>query len=83
MEAICDNKRQFLDIDSAHPASTSYYLAFGASHICILLQTGGKLAPGLIIYRDNAYTNTSYMASPFKSVSYGVKDAYNFYHSQV
>ena len=58
MQAICDNKRQFLDIDISHPASTSDYLAFGTSPICTLLDIKGFLAPGLTIYGDNLYMNT-------------------------
>ena len=83
MQAICDSKHRVLDIDIAHPDSTPDYLAFGPSPICTLLKTKGFLSPGLTIYGDNAYMNTLYMASPFKSISSGVKDAYNFYHSQV
>ena len=33
MQAICDNKRRFLDVDISHPASTSDYLSFGTSPI--------------------------------------------------
>ena len=83
MQAICDSKRRFLDIDITHPDSTSDYLAFGTSPICTLLETEGFLSPGLTIYGDNTYMNTPYMTPPFKSISSGVKDAYNFYHSQV
>ena len=83
MQAICDHKRQFMFIDIAHPASTSDYLSFGSSTICKRLETVGFLADGLTIYGDNAYVNTPYMTLPFKGVSGGVKDAYNFYHSQI
>jgi DDE superfamily endonuclease len=41
------------------------------------------LKPGLALYGDNAYINTLYMVTPFKAVSKGAKDAFNFYHSQV
>ena len=83
MQAICDEKRRFLDIHVAHPASTSDYLAFATSPICKLLETPGFLAEGLCIYGDNAYINAPYMTTPFKAVSSGVKDAYNFYQSQL
>ena len=68
MQAICDSNRQFLDIDIAHLASTSDYLAFRTSPICTLLETKGFLDPGITIYGDNVYMNTIYMASPFKSI---------------
>ena len=41
------------------------------------------LAPGLCIYGDAAYGNNMYMTVPFKNVSMGPKDAFNFYHSQI
>ena len=37
----------------------------------------------LAFFCDNAYVNTSFMATPFKGSNSGVKDAYNFYHSQL
>ena len=83
MQAICDHKRRFLDINISHPASTSDYLSFGTSTICNLLEKEGFLCPGLSIYGDNAYINTPYMTTPFKSVSGGYKDAFNFFHSQI
>ena len=47
------------------------------------LETPGFLKPGLCLFGDNAYVNTPYMATPYKNVGSGVKDDYNFYHSQV
>jgi hypothetical protein len=47
------------------------------------LETDGFLKEGLQLYGDNAYVNTHYMVSPFKQVSDGPKDAFNFYHSQL
>jgi hypothetical protein len=43
----------------------------------------GFLAPGLVLFGDNAYVNTPYMATPYRGVSSGPEDAYNFYHSQL
>ena len=83
MHAICDHRRRFLDIDISHPASTSDYLAFGTSNICSLLEKSGFLCDGLSIFGDNAYISTPYMPSPFKAVSCGPEDEFNFYHSQV
>ena len=37
----------------------------------------------MCIYGDNTYMNSPLMATPFKAVSSGVRDAYNFYHSQL
>jgi hypothetical protein len=43
----------------------------------------GILAPGLCLFGNNAYLNTPYMATPYAAVSGGMKDSYNFYHSQL
>jgi DDE superfamily endonuclease len=47
------------------------------------LEREGFLAKDLCIFGDLAYVNTSYMATPFKSVRSGTKDDYNFFHSQL
>ena len=80
MQAICDHRLRFLDIDISHPASTSDYLSFATSLICKLLQKPIYLAEGLSIYGDNAYVNSPYIVTPFKAVSSGVKDAYIFFN---
>ena len=36
-----------------------------------------------MLYGDNAYVKTDYMAVPFSNVGSGLRDNYNFYHSQV
>ena len=47
----------------------------------------GLLADGLVIFGDNAYLNTKYMATPYPNIAghdkEKSKDNYNFYHSQV
>ena len=77
-QAICDAKGKFLDISVLFPASTSDVLAFESSTIYSALM-GGLLAPGLCLFGDNAYINTSFMATPFSgaSASIGLTDAYN------
>ena len=81
MQAICDHKLRFLDIDISYSTSTSDYLAFATSPICKLLENPGFLVDGLSIYGDNAYVNVPYMVTPFKAVSSGVKDPYKFFQS--
>jgi hypothetical protein len=84
LQAICDHKRRFLDIELGHPGSTSDYLCFTTSSIHRkLLANDNFLAPNLTFFGDSAYVNTSFMATPFKGTQSGPKDAYNFYHSQV
>jgi DDE superfamily endonuclease len=47
------------------------------------LEETNFLAPGLCIFGDNAYVNTQSMSTPYKGVSSGSKDNYNFYHSHL
>ena len=56
MQEICYHKRRFLDIDIAHPASTSDYLVFGTSDICKNIDTPGLLSEGLSIYMETMPT---------------------------
>lgn len=90
MQAVCDSRRRFLDVEIRHPGATSDYLAFAVSGLHRKLE--GKnphderlpfLRPGLALYGDNAYVNTPWMVTPFKASPSGPKDAFNFYHSQV
>jgi hypothetical protein len=62
--------------------SKSDIFCFEPSAIYQSLQNG-LLVPGLCLFGDNAYTNTTFMATPYSGVSGGSKDAYNFYHSQL
>jgi DDE superfamily endonuclease len=83
MQATCDADRKFLDVEIRHPGATSDFLAFQTSDLNNKLQSPNFLHPELAIYGDCAYVNSSYMATPYKGVSGGNKDAYNFFHSQV
>ena len=83
MQAVCDEDCRFLDVAICHPGSTSDYLAFATSPLRHKMEQDGFLAPGLCLFGDNAYVNTSYMVTPYKGVSAGTKDDYNFYQSQV
>lgn len=84
LQAICDHQRRFIDIDVRHPGSTSDYLCFTTSKIHQkILSKSDFIHPSLHFFGDSAYVNTSFMATPFKGSHSGVKDAYNFYHSQL
>ena len=61
----------------------SDFLCYCNSSICEKLNTPGFLVPGLFIYDDDAYANNMSMCVPYKSVSSGLKDAYNFYQSRL
>ena len=82
LQAVCDAERRFLDICCMHPGATSDYLTFKTSSLFHKLETDGFLKPGLTLFGDNAYVSNRYMVTPFKAVTSGPKDAYNFYQSQ-
>ena len=84
LQAVCDHNRKFVDVDISQPASTSDYLTFCTSKLLNdKLSKEGFLKNGFTLFGDNAYVNTGFMTTPFKSVSGGVLDAFNYYHSQV
>jgi hypothetical protein len=57
-------------------------LAFEASDLFSRLEDG-LLLLGLVLFGDNAYLNSSFMATLYPDVSGGSRDNYNYYHSQV
>ena len=82
MQAVCDARGTFLDIDIRLPGAASDYYAFCKSPLKQKLEHG-LLLPGLALFGDNAYCNSSYMVVPFRNVSRGSKDAFNFFQSQL
>jgi DDE superfamily endonuclease len=83
MQAVCDSKRRFLDVYIGHPGATSDFLSFQTSSLHHLLEKPNFLHPKLCLFGDNAYINTDYMITPYKGVSGGDKDAFNYYQSQL
>jgi DDE superfamily endonuclease len=83
MQACCDADRRFLDVSIGHPGATSDYLAYETSPLHHQINELHILKPGLCLYGDNAYPNSLTVATPFKGVSAGDKDSYNYYHSQL
>jgi DDE superfamily endonuclease len=83
LQGTCDARGRFLDLSICHPASTSDFLAFTTSRFHRKLETPGFLAPGLCIFGDSAYVNNGYFVTPFKNIKGGLKDDFNFFHSQV
>lgn len=83
LQGTVDYNCRFLDVEVSHPGSTSDFLAFATSDLKALLETPGFLAPGLVLFGDNAYTNTKYMVTPYKASRSESHDAFNFYHSQL
>ena len=83
LQGACDVKGRYLDVTIGHPGSTSVYLAFVTSKFHAKLETPGFLAPGLVLYGDNAHVCNDRMVTPFKNVSSGSKGACNFYQLQI
>ena len=81
-QAVCDVRGRFLDISITYGGATSDLLAFEDSALYKRLQDG-VLAEGLVLFGDNAYLNSSFMATPYPNTTGGPKDNYNFYHSQL
>jgi hypothetical protein len=85
-QAVCDFRGQILDILITYGGSLSDCLAFKASSLCKQLEDG-LLADGLVIFGNNTYLNTKYMATPYPNIAGRnqdwSRDNYNFYHSQV
>lgn len=82
-QAVSDCRGRILDISIRCPGSSSDLYAFEMSTLFQNLEKEDFLAPGLCLFGDNAYVNTSYMATPYPAVHGGEKDWYNFYHSQL
>ena len=83
LQGTVDYKCRFLDVEISHPGSTSDFLAFATSDLKTLLERPGFLASGLVLFGDNAYTNSAYMVTPFKGHRGESHDAFNYYHSQL
>lgn len=83
MQGVCDAKGRFLDVPIGYPGSALDYLAFVASALRTKAETLGFLAPGLVLHGDNAYASNNNMATLYKNVKSGSKDACNFYQSQL
>jgi hypothetical protein len=71
-----------LDISITYGGASSDVLAFENSELFKRLEKG-ILRHGLVLFGDNAYLNSSYMATPYPNTSGGPKDNYNFFHSQL
>ncbi len=85
-QAVCDVRGRILDMSITYGGSSSDCLAFENSDLAKRLDAG-LLADGLVLFGDNAYLNSKYMATPYPNIAGRdqdqSKDNYNFYHSQV
>ena len=83
MQAVCDAKLRFLHVSIENPGSASDFLSFATSSLHAKLNQKNFLVPGICLFGDNAYVNTSYMVTPYLNVSEGTKDNFNFFQSQL
>ena len=91
-QAVSDCGGRFLDISNKYGGSSSDCLAFEATDLHDQLENGlmknDSNKPMFVLFGDNAYLNSSYMATPFPNISGAhpklrSKDNYNYYPSQL
>jgi DDE superfamily endonuclease len=83
LQAVCDSTGKFLEVWIKFPGSASDYISFLRSDFYQRLKRDGFLEATLALFGDNAYVSTDKMVTPFKGVTRGPKDNYNFFHSQL
>ena len=85
-QAVSDVRGNILDISIGYGGSSSDCLAFERSELFDRCEAG-LMKNGKVLFGDNAYLNTSYMATPYTNVAgnqqHMTKDDYNFFHSQL
>jgi hypothetical protein len=90
-QVVSDCRGRILDISINYGGSSSDCIAFEGSDLYHRLQNGlmkkDGNKPRFVLFGDNAYLNSSFMATPYPNVSGDpekkTKDDYNFYHSQL
>ena len=90
-QAVSDCRGRIIDISIKCGGSSADCLAFEASTLHKRLENGLMQCDDgnepFVLFGDNAYLNTPYMATPFTNVAGDpnrvAEDAYNFYHSQL
>ncbi len=88
---MSDCRGRILDISIKCGGASSDCLAFEASELYKRLENGLMKQDvdnqRFVLFGDNAYLNTAYMAVPFPNVArdpnHAAEDNYNFYHSQL
>ena len=90
-QAVSDCRGRILDISIRCGGASSDCLAFEASELYTRLENGLMKQDvdneRFVLFGDNAYLNTAYMATPYTNVAgdpnRAAEDNYNFYHSQL
>ena len=80
--AVSDERGQLLEISIIFGGSSADSVAFHASDLYNRLLSG-LLTDGYVLFGDNAYINSKFMATPYPNVLGGSKDNYNFFHLQL
>ena len=70
LQATCDHKRRFLDIEAEHPAATSDCLCFTASDIHLRLKEAGFLADGLCLFWRQCLRERTFCGSSLQKKSW-------------
>ncbi len=78
-QAISDVCGRMLNISIVYSGASLDCLEFEGSDIFLQLEAG-LLHDNLVLFSDNAYLNSPYMAKPYPNVSSGSKDDFNFFH---
>ena len=85
-QAVSDANGRILDISIGYGGSSLDCLAFERSELYERCENG-LMKNVKVLFGDNAYLNTDYMATPYTNVSgnpeYATKDNYNIHHSQL
>ena len=85
-QALADVNGKILYISVVYGASAADCVAFEASDLHARLEDG-LLQNGYVLFGDNAYLNSFFMAKPYSNVSGNPnkksEDNYNFFHSQL
>jgi len=80
MQAVCDSRGYFLDVEICFPGSASDLYAFDESYLKNKLEKSGFLIPGYCLFGDNAYVQAPYMCTPYQNIGKGPKDSFNFFN---
>ena len=90
-QAVSDCRGRIIDISIKYGGASSDCMAFEASDLHKRLENGLMKQDAnnerFVLFGDNAYLNSSYMATPFTNVggdpNRAAEDNYNFFHSQL
>ncbi len=71
-----------MDISITHGGVSSDCISFETNDLYSHLQRG-LMKEGLVLFGDNAYLNSSFLAMPYPNAMSGSYDDYKYYHLQL